>query len=638
MKFIRRFFSGLFTGIDVARRVLINLLFLGVLVFIGFSLSSGLNLKLDEKFVLSLNIWGDVVEEYQGDPLQMALQRANGDLTPQTRHRDILKAIEAAATDNRVLGLELHTDYMGHLAPAQMEEIARAIREFKTSGKPVYAFSQSYAQSAYRLASESDEVWLDPMGGVFIDGYESFQNYFKDGLDKLSIDVNIFRVGKYKSAVEPFTRSNMSADAKEANLAWLNSLWETYSQGLQAARSLSEERIEAYVNDYPVLIEEASGDTAMIALATGFVDKVGSFQQFESAMTERWGDHLDAEGYYPVVDHRRYLTVKNVEDAMTSSDSPASVAIINVQGALSDYSAADGNVHSWVIADQIEHMVENDTVKAVVIRVNSPGGSVQTSELIRREIVRLKESGKPVVVSMGAMAASGGYWISANADSIWAEANTITGSIGIFGMVSTWQDSLERLGVYTDGVGTAVNSGGWRSDRALSDDSKAIFQATLEKGYNDFLGLVASGRDLPIDVVAELAQGRVWSGKAAKNIGLVDQLGGLNEAVHHAAQLANLDAGWTVKVSQPGRSPLEEFLHESAFAVSSNSLVSTTVSGLARSVAKSLATPENATLIKLQQVIGDSPSAKVLQQNLLQPPKNAQQALYSVCACDVLLN
>lgn len=635
MNFIKRFFSGLFNGIDVTRRVLINLLFLGLLVFIGFSLSSGLNLKLDDKFVLSLDIWGDVVEEYQGDPLQMTLQRANGELMPQTRLRDLLKAIHSAKSDNRVLGLELHTDYMGSIAPAQMEELAGALREFKAAGKSVYAFAQSYGQPAYRLAAESDEVWLDPMGGVFLEGYENYQNYFKDGLEKISADVNIFRVGKYKSAVEPFVRSDMSEEAKEANLAWLNSLWTTYSAGLQAARSLDGKRIEAYVNDYPVLLQEAAGDTATVALAVGFVDQLGSAHEFDAAMTERWAEFLDADGYYPLVDHRQYLISNAMDEAIKAAENPASVAVINVQGVLSDYSAGEGNVNSWVIGEQIDRAIENDNVKAVVIRVDSPGGAVTTSELIRRDIVRIKDAGKPVVVSMGAVAASGGYWISANADSIWAEPNTITGSIGIFGMVSTWQNSLERLGVYTDGVGTAVNSGGWRSDRALSADSKQIFQATLERGYQSFLELVAEGRGLDIVAADKVAQGRVWSGAAAKERGLVDELGGLYGAIEHAASLAGLANGWKIKVSQPSRSPLEEFLHDSAFGAASTNVVTKSLRSLVANLATSLSPPETQALSRLQSVLGSSATAKILQQNLLQPPANAGQALYGVCACDV---
>lgn len=634
MNFLRRFFSGLLNGIDLTRRVLINLLFLGVLIFIGFSLSSGLNFKLEDKFVLTLDIWGDVVEEYQGDALQMTLQRANGELLPQTRLRDLLKAIHSASKDDRVLGLELHTDYMGNIAPAQMEELAAALREFRATGKSVYAFAQSYGQPAYRLAAESDEVWLDPMGGVFIDGYENFQNYFKDGLEKISADVNIFRVGKYKSAVEPFTRSDMSAEAKEANLAWLSSLWTTYSQGVQAARSVGSDRIEAYVNDYPVLLQEAAGDTATVALATGFVDKVGSFYDFDAAMTERWTEYLNQDGLYPIVDHRQYLASQVMDEAIKAAEGAQSVAVINVQGVLSDYSAGEGNVHSWVITEQIDRAIEDDSVKAVVIRVDSPGGAVQTSELIRRDIVRIKEAGKPVVVSMGAVAASGGYWISANADSIWAEPNTITGSIGIFGMVSTWQNSLERLGVYTDGVGTAVNSGGWRTDRALSDDSKMIFQATLERGYQNFIELVAEGRGLDVESAEIVAQGRVWSGSAAQEHGLVDELGGLSDAINHAASLANLADGWLTKVSHPSRSPLEEFLHESAFGAASTNLASASLREFVATVATTFTSAENVALSKLQSVLGNSATAKMLQQNLLQPPANAQQALYAVCACD----
>jgi protease-4 len=635
MNFIRRFFSGIFTGIDFTRRLLLNLLFWGVLVFVGFALNSGLNPKLGDKFVLSLDIWGDVVEEYQGDALQMTLQRANGELMAQTRLRDLLKVIHAASNDDRVLALELNTDFIGHIAPAQMEELAGALRDFRVTGKSVYAFAQNYGQPAYRLAAESDEVWLDPMGGVFIDGYESYQNYFKDGLEKISADVNVFRVGKYKSAVEPFLRSSMSDEAKEANLAWLTSLWETYSQGLQAARSVDANRIEAYVNDYPALLKAAAGDTAIVALATGFVDKIGSFHDFDTAMTQRWEKYLDQDGLYPIVDHRLYLASQAFDDAIRAAEGAESVAIINVQGVLSDYSAGDGNVSSGVIAEQIDRVIEDDNIKAVVIRVDSPGGAVQTSELIRRDIVRIKDAGKPVVVSMGAVAASGGYWISANADSIWAEPNTITGSIGIFGMVSTWQNSLERIGVYTDGVGTAANSGGWRIDRALSEDSKQIFQSTLERGYKTFIELVAAGRGLDIEATDVIAQGRVWSGIDAKERGLVDELGGLTAATKHAAELAGLSGGWQTKVSYPTRSPLEEFLHESAFGAASTNIASTSLSKLVTSVATAFSTPENIALIKLQSVLGNSATARMLQQNLLQPPANAQQALYAVCACDV---
>lgn len=543
---IRRFFSSLWRVLSFTRSVVVNLVFFILLfAFIGVFSSGEEQLPVPEKTALVLNLIGDVVEQKREvDPMEAFLSEAmeQKDDKPEVLLNDIIDVIGKAKKDERVEILVLQLQGLNKAGLTKLQDIAVAIEDFKTSGKQVIALGDQYSQDQYYLASTANNIWLNPQGFMLLDGYGRYNMYFKSALEKLSINQHIFRVGTFKSAVEPFIRDDMSDAAKEANKLWLTDLWMQYKEDVAKRRGFGVENFDENIDDLVTKFSAADSSFAKYALNNNWVDQLKSRQEMRAELIDLVGENKKGTSYSHI-GYKDYLAATSSaldEDADISDAVNDKVAIIVAKGTILDGTQKPGTIGGDSTAKLLRKARNNDAVKAVVLRVDSPGGSAYASEIIRQEVELLKKAGKPVVASMGTYAASGGYWISAPADKIYAAPSTITGSIGIFGMMMTFEDSLSKVGVYTDGVGT-TDMAGFGPTQALTPGMAKLFQLSINRGYQEFIQLVASNRNMTLEEVDAIAQGRVWSGKKAKELGLVDELGNLTDAVVAAATLAKLE-------------------------------------------------------------------------------------------------
>jgi protease-4 len=413
-------------------------------------------------------------------------------------------------------------------------------------------------QHQYYLASLADEVWLAPDGMVWIDGYANIRNFFAEGLEKLSVKINLFRVGEYKSAMEPLIRNDMSPEAREASLFWLGDLWQNYLDGVTRHRGIPPQALSAALADLPARIEAAGGSFAEFALREGLVDRLLTGPEARQALALTGAPNRSGDGFR-AVGHADYLGLVTPPAALPPRHD---VKILVAEGEIVAGRQGPGFISATTTVQQLREIGGDATVKAVVLRVNSPGGDAQASEQIRLELAALQEAGKTVVVSMGDVAASGGYWIAMSADEIWASPNTITGSIGVFGFLPTIDESLARMGIYTDGVGTTDLAGTLRIDRPLDPELGRMLQASTERVYEQFIDQVSEHRGKSPEAIEAVARGRVWSGTQAQERGLVDQLGSLDEAVDAAARMAGLGSDYRAGYFQPSLPPFEAFLAE----------------------------------------------------------------------------
>ncbi|HET7371211.1 MAG TPA: signal peptide peptidase SppA [Gammaproteobacteria bacterium] len=542
-----RVLKGIWATLDVVVDLLVLGLIALVVLFIVAANLGGPHVPASAALVV--NPQGELVEQYSGEPVARAVDKLMGrNGKPQTRLRDVLAAIRTAETDPRIKALVIDPRQMAPASLTKLQAIGDAIQEFKTTGKPVFAITDAPGQSQYYLAAMAGKVFLNPYGAVSITGFGVYREYFKDAIDKLAIDWNVFRVGKYKSFVEPFTRNSMSEAAQEADKALLDVLWGSYQKDIAEARGLKPEAIGAYVNEMPKNLAAVGGDTAQLALHAGLVDALATHHEVHAAVAAAVGSLPNSDSFNQI-GLRNYLIATGALNHNRAS--PNQVAVIVAEGDILSGSQPPGRIGGESLSRLIRNARNNDHVKAIVLRVDSPGGSAFASELILRQVQLTRAAGKPVIVSMGSVAASGGYWISMAADRIYASPTTITGSIGILGMFPTFQDSLAKLGIHNDGIGTTPLSGDFRPTRAMSPAAKKIFQLTIDHGYEQFVSKVAKTRHLPIEKVKEIAQGRVWSGADAKRLGLIDEFGDLNDATKAAAQLAGIADGYTVRYIEP---------------------------------------------------------------------------------------
>jgi len=553
---IRRAFGMLWTAIVTLYRIVVVVFVLLLVIGVWSMLRGGAPAIVEDDVALVIWPTGELVDEVDIDPSTAFLEEFSGEMPSQTLLRDLTDALDEAATDSRISLAVLKLDDMQSAGMAQMQELSAAMDRFRDSGKPIYVYGGYFDQVGYYAAAHADHVILDPEGMVGIEGFSSYGTYFKDALDKLGVKVNVFRVGEYKSAVEPFLRNDMSEDARKANLDWLGDLWSIYAQGVDQARGLSEGAARGYVDGFVDHLVESGGDAAKVALDAGLVTKVGTLEDFRREV----GDIVDFDddhGSFRQIHHRDYLrAVAHGHGPAPSSDKE--VALVVARGEIVDGNGDVGQVGGDRLSSMLAELRRDDNVRAVVLRVDSPGGSTWASEQIRRQVQLLRAEGKPVVASMGNVAASGGYWISMDADQIWAHDVTITGSIGIFGLIPTIDESLGKLGIHSDGVGTTPLAGALRIDRPMGEPAKAMIQSLIDRGYRQFIEGVAHGRNLPVERVDEIARGRVWSGADALELGLVDNIGGLPEALEAAAQLAGIPEGeWSLRDVRPDdESPL----------------------------------------------------------------------------------
>ncbi len=557
MRYLLGFFRNLWRGLDVVRRVLHLLLLLGLLALLVAALRGSIP-RLPERGALVVHPSGDIVEQLAGAPFERALSEAQGERAPQTLLWDLTRAIRGAAGDARIQALLIETDDLSGAGLPALEELARAIGEFRAAGKKVVAHGSYFLQSQYYLAAQADEIYLDPFGFVLLPGFDRYRMYFKDAIARLSVDVHLVRAGKFKSANEPFVRNDMSAEERQESAAYLQSLWLGYRTGVGAARHLDPGAIDAYANGYPAAVRQAGGDLAGVAKSAGLVTALLTGAQLEQHMVELVGADTDRHGFQSVA-LEDYLRVLRTEERLHRGHGSA-VGVIMASGEILDGEQPSGTVGGDSTTALLRQAREDADIKAVVLRIDSPGGSVFASEQIYREVQLLRAAGKPVVASMGDLAASGGYYIAAPADEIVASANTITGSIGVFATIPTFDRALAKLGVQVDGVGTTALSGTLRLDRPLKPEIEAILQASVDHSYSEFLQRVASGRRKTPAAIDAIAQGRVWAGRDALRLGLVDRLGGYDDAVHAAAKRARLAAGYDVRIIEPQLSFSEQLL------------------------------------------------------------------------------
>ncbi len=537
-RFIAGFFKWTWRLLNFVREMVLNLFFIFlVLVGVGIwmQIGNGSNSEQTAHGALLLDISGVIVDKPSTNHRLGALGRqlfgASSDRLQENSLFDIVNAIRQAKDDRNITGIVLDLKNFTGTDQPSMRYIGKALREFRDSGKPVFAVGENYSQGQYYLASFANKIWLSPQGQVDLHGFATNGLYYKTLLDKLKVSTHVFRVGTYKSAVEPFIRDDMSPAAREADSRWIGELWQNYLHTVSANRQISPQQLFPGAQAIIDGLTSVGGDTAKYALDHKLVDALASSADVEKALTKQFG-WSKTENNYRAISYYDY-------SLKTPAGNGGTIAVIFANGAIMDGEETPGNVGGDTTASQIRDARLDPKVKAIVLRVNSPGGSVNASEVIRAELAAAKAAGKPVVVSMGGMAASGGYWISTPANYIVASPSTLTGSIGIFGVINTVENSLSSIGVHSDGVSTSPLAE-ISMTKALSPEVQQMMQLSIEYGYKRFITLVAEARKRTPEQIDQIAQGHVWTGEDAKANGLVDSLGDFDDAVAKAAELAKL--------------------------------------------------------------------------------------------------
>lgn len=554
--FLRRFGRGL----NLIRLVIINLVFFAVLsilllLIVGGLAASKVDRTLQNDTVLVIKPQGELVEQYSIDPVQRTLARLSGDDPKQVQLRDLIGAIDAAAKDKHISRILLLPGDLRGGGFAALHEVGAALDRFRAAGKPVLAWAVNLDQGQYYLAAHADRLLVDPQGGVMLTGLASYRLFYKDLLDKLGVDVHLFRVGEFKSAAEPYILDHASVEAKQADSYWMNGLWDSYLAEVAALRKLDPATLRDDIDQLPQHIASTQGDLAQLALNEHLIDGTATRAELIEMMRKE-GVPADRKGHgFRQIELDDYAARRPAKSAFKDG-----VTIVVAEGEISGGRRGPGSIGGESTAALIRAAREDHHTKALVLRVDSPGGEVFAAEQIRREVELTRAAGIPVVVSMGNVAASGGYWISMNANRIFAEANTITGSIGIFGMYYSVPNTLAKLGVQSDGVATGPMAGAFDITRPLDPKVGAVIQAIINKGYRDFVGNVAKARGKSYQAIDAIAQGRVWTGQQALDRGLVDQIGGVDAAVAAAAKLAKLGEGYPVRYQEAPLGGFERFL------------------------------------------------------------------------------
>ncbi len=562
---LRRFFGGIWRAISLVRHITFNLIFAVLFIFILISIfSSDDKVKIPESAALILNLSGDLVEEKRYvDPLDQVLNESMGSQEdePEILLTDLLKTIQAAKTDERIKAIVLDLSSFGSGSIDKLTMVGNALQDFKAAGKKVLATGDYFSQNQYFLASYADSINLNPMGTVLLEGFGSYPMYYKSALEKLKVTTHVFKVGTYKSAVEPFTRDTMSDEAKEANKAWLDELWASYKQQVAERRGFAVDNFDETISGLYQKLQAVNGDMTQYALDAKLVDSIKTREEFRQDLIALVGE--SEKNSFNQIQFKDYqaqvLPPVHYDNPLTEK-----VAIVVARGTIIDGSAKAGTIGGDTTAALLRRARFDEKVKAVVLRIDSGGGSAFASEVIGQEIKLLKAAGKPVIASMGAVAASGGYWIAAPANEIWASPTTITGSIGIFGLFHTLENAMPVLGLNIDGVGTSELAGlssGLPLFKGLTPDMSGIFQLMINKGYDDFIGMVSENRGMSKEAVDKVAQGRVWTGTKALEFGLVDKLGTFDDAIAAAAEKAGLKQ-YDIKVMEQDLTPTEQLLRD----------------------------------------------------------------------------
>ena len=534
------------------RSTIVNIVLLALTGLILFSIFQTKDVLVEDNSLLTLSITGAIVEQKsESDPIGETINELAGLTAPvsETLLQDILDTIVQAEDDPQINGILLDLSSMGRAGMDQLASIGQHLTQFRQSGKPVIAAEDYYGQNQYYLASHADKIFINPMGGVYLSGFGLYRLYFKDAIEKLKINYHVFRVGSFKSALEPLTRTSMSSEDRFQSRTWLNQLWENYVADVASQRGLDDENILNFINKIPGNLKNAGGDLAKLAYDSKLIDEIKPRHEIKKYLASL--SAYDDEHGFRQISFNQYLKKVQRSYQYEGKDKD-SVALIVVQGTIIPGKSEPGAIGADSLVTLLRKAASDPSIQAVVLRVASGGGSAFASEIIRQEILELKKTRKPVVVSMASVAASGAYWISADADKIIASPNSLTGSIGIFMAVPTFENTLSSFGIYRDGVGTTNLSGSLDLTAPLSSEVKEAIQLTLEHGYNTFLSVVSEGRGIPVDKVKEVAQGRVYAGEDALEAGLVDQLGTLSDSIRSAAELAGLDDYRTKTFVSPG--------------------------------------------------------------------------------------
>jgi len=555
-----RFMLGLGRGLNITRLVIINVIFFGLLaVFVLALVIGSRGNAVDDRTVLVLAPEGALVEQYSADPLSRAIGRMSGDGVKQVQVRDLVRAIDSAAKDDRIGRIVLRPDKIQAGGFAALREVGAALDRFRKAGKPVLAWGASLDQGQYYLAAHADKIYIDPQGGILATGLANYRLFYKDMLDRLGVQVHLFRVGQFKSAAEPFILDHASPESKEADAFWLGGLWTTWIDEVSAMRRIGATDLRADIDQLATRVRDAKGSLAELAQEEKLVDGILTEQQLVQMLRKDGVPAGKKDQGFRQVDLAGYLSergLSNVDMLQTGNG----VTVVVAEGEITGGKQAQGTIGGDSTAALIRTVRNDRRTRALVLRVNSPGGEVYAAEQIRREVERTREAGIPVVVSMGDVAASGGYWISMNANRIYAEPNTITGSIGIFGMFFTVPDTLAKIGVKSDGVATSPLAGAFDMTRQLDPNVGVLIQSIIDKGYRDFVGNVAKARGKDFASIDAIAQGRVWTGQQALDRGLVDRLGSLDDAIRDAAEQAKLGKDFSVRYAEKPMGAFERFL------------------------------------------------------------------------------
>ena len=546
----RSFLGNLWEFVDATRRTLLNILFVLIVIAVVIALFKGGAPALADKTTLVLSLQGPLVEQRGGSVRDNALAQARGEAMQSAQLRDVLAVLDAAAKDPKIVSVLLQLDELRGAGLPVLHEVAGAIERFKASGKPVVAWGSGFDQRQYYLAAHANEVWMHPLGSLSVTGFGGYRNYYRDALDKLGVTVNLVRVGTYKSAAEPFIANEPSPAAREADALLYGGLWTIYTQAVEKARKLQPQTIMQTIDQLPQLIKAAGGDEAKLALDRKFVDALKTRDEMRELLIQR-GARDDKLKSFRQVSFEGYLA------RLTPKTSGDAIGVVVAQGEIVDGDAPAGRVGGLSTARLIRQAREDDAIKAIVLRVDSPGGSVFGSELVRRELELAHTAGKPVVVSMGNVAASGGYWISTASDEVIADPATITGSIGVFALLPSADQALAKLGVHTEGTTTTWLGGVGDVRRPADPRFLAVAQSSVDHIYADFTTRVAKARKTTPQAIDAVGQGRVWTGEQAKERGLVDSLGSFGDALKSAAKRAKLGDEGSYRVAyiepEPGR-------------------------------------------------------------------------------------
>ena len=560
-----RFLVGVGRFINFANHLVFNLIML-LFLFLVFAVimvaaaaksGTGAIHPVQEKTALVIDLDATLVEQYTSAPIQRAIAQATGgDPAIEIQLRDVVQALKLAKDDPKIERVVLLTDGFQVAGFASMRELGAALRDFRSGGKKILAYGAGMEQKGYYLAAQADEVFLDPDGAVLLEGLGRYRLYYRQALqDKLGVDVKLFRVGEYKSAAEPYILDAASPESREADLFWMSDLWQRHVADIASARKIKVDDLNAMITNLPERVQAARGDLAKLAVDNKLVDGLKTQDELEKLLAAR-GSYDKDEHTFRQVGLYPYLVQRKARSGLL--DRHGEVAVVVAQGEITDGDQPQGVVGGESTSRLIRRAREDEEVKALVLRVDSPGGAVFPSEQIRREIELTRKAGKPVVVSMANVAASGGYWISMNADRIYADPSTITGSIGIFGLWMSAPRALDKIGVHSDGIGTTPLAGAFDITRPLDPGAGLLIQSVIDHGYAQFIGKVAVARGSAPSKIDEVARGRVWSGSQAKERGLVDALGGLAEAQAEAAKLAKLGATYDVQYVEKPMSAFEQ--------------------------------------------------------------------------------